>query len=155
SALIVPRGWRVGTRPKRAALPTLQINALIMFVTMIMMMLVVIMVMMVIMTVIVVIVGMPALVMVDALVRAAGAGILAEQQRLERHRHGVGRHADAAEVDVVEVAQDNAVDGEHLALDVELLAQYGAERLRDVAVEHDVDRLLRGDGVGQPAADSF
>ena len=44
------------------------------------------------------------LVMVDALRRAAAARILAEQQRLDRYRHGIGRHADATEIDVVEIA---------------------------------------------------
>src|SRR5215467_13585682 len=89
----------------------------------------------------VMIMPVPVLMMMNALVRAAAARILAEQQRLDRHRHGVGRHADAAEIDVVEIAQHDAIDRQYLALDQKFFAQDRAERLRDVAVEHDVERL--------------
>ena len=40
-------------------------------------------------------VGMIMLVVVDALLRAPAARVLAEHERFDRHRHGVGRHADA------------------------------------------------------------
>src|ERR1700751_1273357 len=53
---------------------------------------------------------MVIIVMMDALARPRSARIFAEHQRLDRHRHRVGRHADAAEVDVVEVPQHDAVD---------------------------------------------
>src|SRR5215831_15471719 len=92
---------------------------------------------------------MVLVVMMDALVRTAALRVLAEHQRLDGDRYGVGRHADAPEVDIVEVAQHHAVDGEDLALDQEFLAQDRAQRLGDVAVEHDVDRLPALDGVGE------
>src|ERR1700722_132312 len=63
------------------------------------------------------------------LARPRAARVLAEDERLDRHRHGVGRHADAAEVDVVEVPQHDAVDDEKLAGDAELVAQDVAGRL--------------------------
>src|SRR5919109_4111416 len=113
-------------------------------------MIVVMMAMSVIMWMIMIMMVMPVLVVMNPLRRAAAARILAEQERLDGDRHGVGRHPDAPEVDVVEVAQDDAVDRQDLALDQELLAQDGAQRLRDVAVEHDVDRLLALDGGGEP-----
>src|SRR6516165_5478802 len=94
-------------------------------------------------------------VMVDALRRPAAARVLAEQQRFDGHRHRIGRHADAPEIDVVEVPQHHAVDREDLAFDQKLLAQDCAQRLRDVAVEHDVERLPALDGGGKPVADAF
>src|SRR5438445_11002622 len=50
-------------------------------------------------------------------------------------------HADAAEVDVVEVAERNAVEHEHLGCELEVLLENGADRLRHVAVEEEVNRL--------------
>src|SRR6478672_8778742 len=92
------------------------------------------------------IVIMPVVMMMDALVRAAAARVFAEQQRLDRDRHGERRHPDAAEIDVVEIAQHHAVDGQDLALDQQFLAQNRPKRLGDVAVEHEIDRLLALDG---------
>src|SRR5712691_8339978 len=39
-----------------------------------------------------------------------GARVLAEHQRLDRDRHGLRRHPDASEVDVVEIPQYDSVD---------------------------------------------
>src|SRR5262245_52381477 len=133
--------------------------ALVMVVTMVVMpatMLVMVSVTMVV-TVVMIMVMMPVpmIVVVDALVWAAAARVLAEHQRLDRHRHGVGRHADAAEIDIVEVPQHHAVDRENLALDQEFLAQDRAERLRDVAIKHDVERLAALDGDSEAVADAF
>src|SRR5262249_61195596 len=96
---------------------------------------------------------MVVIVMMDALVRPSALRHLAEHQRLDGYWYGVGRHADAAEVDVVEVAQHHAIDRQDLALDQELLAQDRAQGLRDVAVEHDVDRFPPLDRVGEPVPD--
>src|SRR5689334_20260780 len=92
--------------------------------------------------------------MVQPLARARAARILAEHQRLDGHRNGIGGIADAAEIDVVEVPQDYAVDCEKLALHVHLVAQDVAKRLSDVAVEHDVDRLPARDEGFEGAANS-
>src|SRR3954454_4242795 len=86
----------------------------------------------------------------DALVRAPALWAFAEDQRLDGDWYGVGRHADAAEIDIVEVAQHHAIDRQDLALDQKLLAQDRAERLGDIAIEHDVDRLSPLDRVGEP-----
>src|SRR5580693_3580358 len=45
------------------------------------------------------------LVVVQALVRSRAARVFVEHQRFDGDRHRVGRHADAAEVDVVEIPQ--------------------------------------------------
>src|SRR5947207_8652032 len=95
------------------------------------------------------------LVMVQPLARARPARVLAEHQRLDGHRHGVRWQADAAEIDEVEVPQHHAVDRKNLALHVELVAQDVAERLRDVAVQHDVERLAPRDALGKAAADTL
>jgi hypothetical protein len=74
-------------------------------------MIMVVMTMMVMITMrMVMVMTLPMLVMMDALGRSARARILAEYQRLDGHRHRVGRQPDLAEVDVVEIAQDHAVD---------------------------------------------
>src|SRR5438105_2374055 len=69
------------------------------------------------------------------------ARVLAEHERLDRHRHRVRRHAHAAEVDVVEVPEDDAVDREHFRGDAPLVLEERADRLRDVAVEDEHQRL--------------
>src|SRR5882757_9132936 len=111
-----------------------------MIVRMIMVMMVTMMVMVIIVTVAMtrlVIMAMTMLMVMDALVRPPALRVFAEHQRLDGDRHRIGRHADAPEVDVVEVAQHHAVDGKNLAFDMQFLAQDGAERLGNVAVEHD------------------
>src|SRR5882672_11654435 len=80
--------------------------------------------------------------------------ILAEHQRLDRDRHRVRWQTDAAEVDVIEVPQRHAVDHQDLVLELELLAQNRTERLRDVAVEHQVERLAAGNGPRQALRDA-
>jgi len=69
-----------------------------------------------------------------ALPRAWTARIFAKHQRFDRHRHGVGRHADTAKIDIVKVPEHHAVDEEKIAGDMELIAKEVAERLRYVAV---------------------
>ena len=105
---------------------------------------VVIMVMVVPMVVVMVMVMQP-------LARPRAARVLAEDQRFDRHRHRVGRHADPAEIDIVEVHQHDAVDDEDFARRPRAPRAGGAERLRHVAVEHDVDRLSLRDAVGEAA----
>src|SRR5690242_16729027 len=80
------------------------------------------------------------------------ARVLGEHQRLDRHGHRVRRHADAPEVDVVEVAQRNAVDDQQLGGDAHVLLEDAAERLRDVAVEDEVNRFFPTDGSLQALA---
>ncbi len=46
---------------------------------------------------------MPMMVMMEPMLPARLARILAEDQGFDRHRHGVGRHADASEIDIIEV----------------------------------------------------
>src|SRR6266705_2700029 len=102
-----------------------------------------------------VIMRMIMIVMMDALVRPAALWAFTEHERLDRDWYGVGGHADAAEIDVVEVAQHHAVDREDLALDQQLLAQDRAECLRDIAIEHDVDGFSSLDRAGKPMPDAF
>ena len=123
-------------RWKRLAAPhRLVVVAVVMVVTVVFIMAVIMVVMMV-MTVIMVPIHMVMIVvvlmMVQPLARPRPARILVEHQRFDGDRHGIGRHADAAEIDVIEVPQDDTVDHQHLALDVQFVAQDMTERLRHV-----------------------
>src|SRR5262245_20115492 len=111
------RGSAPSPRRGRRARPDAPLDMCVMVILIVMMTVIVVM-MPVIMSMIVM---MPVLMMMDALMRAAAARVLVEQQRFDRHRHGIGRHADAPEVDIVEIAQHHAIDGQNLALDQELL----------------------------------
>ena len=73
-------------------------------------------------------------VMVQSLARTRTTRVFVKHQRLDRHRHRVGRHADPTQVDIVEVPQHHAIDDQQLAVDLQLFAQDVAERLRHVAV---------------------
>src|SRR5690242_17744683 len=95
------------------------------------------------------------LVMMNALRRTAPPRVLAEQQRLDRDRHGERGHPNAPEIDVVEIAQHQSINCQDLALDQQLLAQDGAQRLRHVAIEHEVERLLALDSGRKAVADAL
>src|SRR6516164_1518962 len=71
---------------------------------------------------------MPVAMMMQPLAGPRPTRVLAEDQRLDGDRHGVRRHADAAEIDIVEVHQDNAVDDQDLARHIKLFAQDRAQR---------------------------
>ena len=58
------------------------------------------------------------------------ARILAEHQGLHRDGNGLRGHADAPQVDVVEVPQDNPVYHEDFAIDMHLVPKYGPQGLR-------------------------
>src|SRR5690242_17870476 len=119
-------------------------------VMMAMIMMVMAMTMMTMAVIVCVIMRMIMVMMMDALVRATALRAFAEDQRLDGDWYGIGRHADAAEIDIVEVAQHHAIDRQDFALDQKLLAQDRAEGLGDIAIEHDVDRLSPLDRVGEP-----
>src|SRR5712692_10745258 len=77
------------------------------------------------------------------------ARVLGEYQRLDGHRHGMRGHADAPEVDVVEIAQRDAVEHQQLRADAPVLLEDRSQGLRNVAVEDHEDRLFRLDGAGK------
>ena len=52
------------------------------------------------------------------------ARVLAEHQRLDRHRHGHRWQPDLGEVDVIEVPQHHAVDRQDLAFNAKLLEEF-------------------------------
>ncbi len=56
-------------------------------------------------------------VLLMAAARGRDARILAEDERLDRHRHGEGRHPHAAEIDVVEIPEGDPVEHQHLGGD--------------------------------------
>src|SRR5262249_19287747 len=95
------------------------------------------------------------IVMMNTLVRPAAARVFAESQRVYRHRHAGGRRPDASESDALETAQHQPVDRQERAPDQQLFAQDSAQRLRDVAIEHDVERLPALDGGGEAMADAL
>jgi hypothetical protein len=61
---------------------------------------------------------MVMIVMVQPLARPWPARVLVEDERFNGDRHRIGRHADTAEIDIVEVPQHHAVDDQKLACDV-------------------------------------
>src|SRR4051812_14250650 len=81
------------------------------------------------------------------------ARILAEDERLDGYRHRARRHADAAEVDVVEVAQRNAVEHQHFRAQREVFLQDAADGLRHVAFQDQEDGLALLDRPAQRGAD--
>src|SRR3972149_4817790 len=91
------------------------------------------------------VVVMVVLVMMESLTWAWTSRVLAEDQGLDRHRHRIRRHPDRAEIDVVEIPENDAVDDQDVAFDMLLLTENCAQRLRHVTVEHDVKRLLLGE----------
>src|ERR1700733_7162821 len=104
-------------RWKRLAAPhRLVVVAVVMVVTVVFIMAVVMAVIMVVMMVMTVFV----LMMVQPLARPRPARILVEHQRFDGDRHGIGRHADAAEIDIVEIPQHHAIDDQTLALPMKL-----------------------------------
>ena len=79
--------------------------------------------------------------------------ILAEDEGLDGHRHRVRRHADAAQIDEVEVTQRDAVDHQDLRADAPLFLEERAEGLRDVAIENDVEGFSPFDRTGKAKRD--
>src|SRR5215468_5222934 len=112
---------------------------MIMVMTMVMVVVVVVVVIMIMAMLMRVIMAVMLVVMMQPLTQPRAARVFAEDERLDRHRHGVGRVADAAQVDVVEIPQHHTIDHQELAPDPQLVAQDVAERLGDVAVEHDIE----------------
>jgi len=86
--------------------------------------------------VVMIMVGFP---MMDTLLGARAAWILAEDERFDRHRHGIGGNAYLAEVDIIEIHQHDAVDDEDFARHIAIFPQHGTKRLLDLGV-----RGLRG-----------
>src|ERR1700733_16008210 len=132
---------RPGRRPSRAALRPPQDDGYLMLMLMIVMIVVVIMTAVMVMMAVIMFMVM----MMQSLARPRPARVLAEHQRFDGDRHGIGRHADAAKVAIVEIPQHHAIDDKKFAVDVQFFAQDMAERLRHVAIEHDVERQFPGD----------
>src|SRR5439155_2851093 len=85
---------------------------------------------------------------------ARGPRVLAEYQGFDGDGNGLRGHANAPQVDVVEIPEDDAVDHENFAVDAHFAAQDGAERLRDVPVDHDVEGHALRKGVRQSVPDT-
>ena len=62
-----------------------------------------------------------------------------KHQRFDGDRDGAGRFEDFAEVDEVEVMEGDAVDGEDVVLEVEIVFEDVAHQSREVVVEDEVD----------------
>ena len=95
------------------------------------------------------------LAVVQALARPWTSRIFAEHQRFDGDRHGIGRHAYAPEINIVEVPQHYAVDDQKIAANVAFIAKEMPERVRHVAVQHDVERQALGNPLGETALDPF
>ena len=83
------------------------------------------------------------------------ARIVGEHERLHRYRHGLRGHADAAEIDVVQIPQDDPVDDEQLAREIHFLPKYRPQYLCDVAVEYQKQRFFGRDGSRQTLDDAL
>src|SRR3989449_8159509 len=85
---------------------------------------------------------------------ARGPRVLAEYEGFDGDGNGLRGHANAPEVDVIEIPEDDAVYDEDFTVDAHFIAQDGPEGLRDVSVDHDVKRHALRDGVGEAAPDA-
>jgi len=77
-----------------------------------------------------------------------------EHQRFDGYRHGAGGLQDFAEIDEVKVVEGDAVDGEDVVLDVEIVFQDVAHQPGEVVVEVEVERSVE-EGQGQPSPITF
>src|ERR1700730_11102882 len=66
----------------------------------------------------------------------AGHDSLCEEQRLDDHRHDARRGNQRTDIDIIELLQLHAVDGEDFPWPVELAVHEPAKSLADVAVYH-------------------
>src|SRR5215472_5382066 len=98
---------------------------------------------------------MIVLAVMQTLARPRTTRVFAEHQGFDRDRHGVRRHADTAEIDIVEIPQHDAVDDQKLAGNVAFVTKEMGERLRHVAVQHDVERQALGNPLCEPAPDAL
>src|ERR1700726_2813363 len=69
------------------------------------------------------------------------AGELCEEQRLDHHRHHARRGDQGADIDIIELLQLHAVDGDDFPWPVELAVHDPAKSLADVAVDHQEEEL--------------
>src|SRR5260221_12117030 len=83
------------------------------------------------------------------------ARVLAEYQGFDGDGDGLRGHANTPQVDIVEIPQDDAVDDEDFTVDAHFVAQDGPEGLRDVPVDHDVERHALRDGICEGATDAL
>src|SRR3954454_18293673 len=69
----------------------------------------------------------------------AGAGARGEDQRLYHHRHRTRSGQHGADVDVIEILQLKAIDGNDRIIDLHLLRKVNAHEAADVSVagEHE------------------
>src|SRR5579863_8194545 len=70
---------------------------------------------------------------------------IVEHQRFHRDGHGVRRQSNPAQVDVIKVHEHNAVDHQQLGLNTQVITQYTAEGLREIAIENQVEGLAACD----------
>src|SRR6202035_5460055 len=68
-------------------------------------------------------------------------GELCEEQRLDHHRHDAWRGDQRADIDIIELLQLHAVDGDDFPWPVELAVHEPAKSLADVAVDHQQQEL--------------
>src|SRR5262245_25720016 len=73
--------------------------------------------------------------------------VLVEHEGLDRDRYRIRRQPDAAEINVVEIPQHHPIDHQHLGSNQQFVAQDRAERLGDIAVEHQIKRSAARDSL--------
>ena len=70
---------------------------------------------------------------------AMGSGVFIENQRLDRHRHRPGGHANATEVHEVKAPQGHAIDDQDFAVHALVFFQQMAQIVRNVTVCHHIN----------------
>src|SRR5262249_49439100 len=130
----------VDLKSRRLAAKSRWLLKLMLVMRVIVMMLVILAVLMRMVVVMFMTMRMIVLAMMQALPRPRSARVFAEHQRFDGDRHGIGRHADAAEIDVIEIPQHHAVDDQKIAANVALVAKEMPQRVRHVAIQHNVER---------------
>lgn len=73
---------------------------------------------------------------------AMGSGVFIKNQRLDRHGHGPGGHANATEVHKVKAPQSDAIDDQDFALHALVFFQQMAQVVRNVAIRHHINGSL-------------
>ena len=129
--------------PHRVAQAVIRLTVMIMTVVVVRTVAVTVTVVVVMIVAMVVIVTMVVVVVVAVVVMTLRVGpgharVLAEHQRLDRHRNRVGRHAYTPQIDIVKIPERYSVDGKYFGLDLDLILHQRPQRLRNIAVEHKI-----------------
>ena len=92
--------------------------------------------------------AVPMLVPFAAVGFAVCVWIFVEHQRLDRHRHREGGHANATQIDVIKAPKGDAVDDQDLAFDTLVFFENVTQVVSNVAIGDDVEMPSLCQGLG-------